>query len=155
MCAFYWQSRAGVDRIIRCCPSSSSLLTPQFTTPQSPPPVTSAGYLRHRRRCLCIIPIAAGYDFIGLCTYHFLLFFILNLSNVCLYLFVLCFKSTLHSHPCFLFLFTPAYYSLHVGLLVACGIGSDYLLPPPIIIITIVSAVHFATHSRHRGYCSV
>ena len=55
----------------------------------------------------------------------------------------------------FFFKFTHAYYSLYVGLLFACGIGSDYLPPPPIIIITIASAVHFATHSRHRGYCCV
>ena len=55
----------------------------------------------------------------------------------------------------FLLFFTHVYYSLYVVLLVACGIGSDYLPPPPIIIITIVSAIHFATHSLHRGYCCV
>ena len=80
--------------------------------PPPPPPLLSSPFP----------PVPDLLFSIGLCTYHFLFFFILNLSNVCLYLFVLRFKSTPPSHTIF-FLnllmrtihYMSAFYS-HAGL---------------------------------------
>ena len=60
MFAFYWQSRADVDRIIRCLPLIIITVDAAVHYSTVATPVTSAGYLRRRRRRLCIIPIAAG-----------------------------------------------------------------------------------------------